>query len=589
VESVDEHEATQRFLDYACQLTGARGGWYFSVTEEGGLDARPSACTPAGFGGDAVSQLHPMALVAQGEGTIQLARADAQGHAMVFVVPVFRPGRATECFIVVVPVELESNRKLAALSQILQLLAAFVGQWRGRFSDLLHTTESVSWQYFCTVLERAATADQSPASAHLVADGLANLLQARFVAIGFGRCETSCPVAAIAPFQQFDRDAELSRSLESALAEAVLEAPDSAGEMDLVCECRGTDAAQNLRQVLKSNHLWRGPLRGAQGRIVGACIVLFDAAPSARQRQTMSVALSASGPVLDLVRRNTTVVGTWSRRLRQAYDRRTVRGRVVLAASFVSLLLFLFAVPLPYRLTCPCDVQPLTRRFVVAPYEGRLEAAYVEPGDVVAAGQILARMDAADIRLEVAGLEADLQRAKKQRDSSLAARETAAAQIAFLEMERLKLRIDLLHERMNHLDIRSPTDGVVISGEPRKLQGARMTMGQTLLEVGPMGDMVLEVAVADGDIARAHVGSPVRFRLESAPLQTLHGELVRIHPRAEQREGRNVFVGQVRLSPDQEDLRPGMRGRAKLLAGHRPLFWILFHRAWENVLLRFGW
>ncbi len=262
--------------------------------------------------------------------------------------------------------------------------------------------------------------------------------------------------------------------------------------------------------------------------------------------------------------------------------------RTTLTIAALGLGLAVFAVPLPYRLNCPCEVQPVTRRYVVAPYEGRLESALVEPGDEVLAGQILARMDAAEIRMEMAGLQADLQRATKQRDSSLASRETAAAQIATLEMERLQLRIDLLQDRIDHLDIRSPTDGVVISGDPRKLQGARLTIGQTLVEVGPLEGMVLEVEISDKDIAHSRVGAPVRVRLESLAFQSLRGKLTRIRPRSEQRDGQNVFVGHVDLLREQELLRPGMRGRAKIAAPRRPLFWILFHRTWEHLLLRFG-
>jgi multidrug resistance efflux pump len=198
-------------------------------------------------------------------------------------------------------------------------------------------------------------------------------------------------------------------------------------------------------------------------------------------------------------------------------------------------------------------------------------------------------MDGADIRLEMAGLKADLQRATKQRQSALASRETAASQIARLEMERLQLRIDLLQERMDNLEIRSPTDGVIISGDPKKLQGARLTLGQTLIEVGPIGETVLEIAIRDADISYAREGLPVRFRLEALPSVRFQGELGRIHPRSEQRDGRNVFVGEVAMAPNKELLRPGMRGRAKILAARRPLFWILFHRAWEQILLRFAW
>ncbi len=39
---------------------------------------------------------------------------------------------------------------------------------------------------------------------------------------------------------------------------------------------------------------------------------------------------------------------------------------------------------------------------------------------------------------------------------------------------------------------------------------------------------------------------------------------------------------------DGVDLRPGMRGHAKLESGSRPLAWLVFHRAIEQILFRIG-
>jgi multidrug resistance efflux pump len=230
----------------------------------------------------------------------------------------------------------------------------------------------------------------------------------------------------------------------------------------------------------------------------------------------------------------------------------------------------------------------VTRRFVAAPYEGRLETALVEPGDWVTKGQTMARMDAREIRLELASVEADLVRAIKQRDTAMASRETAAAQMARFEMDRLELKVQMLKDRMDNLEVKSPTDGVVISGDPKKLEGSRLTMGQTLVEVGPLGDMFLEVGIPDESISYTKVGQKVWFRLESLPRASFHGVLTRVHPRSEERESENVFVGEVRIESDNKLLRPGMRGRAKISAGRRSLFWVLFHRAWEQVLFHLG-
>jgi multidrug resistance efflux pump len=234
-------------------------------------------------------------------------------------------------------------------------------------------------------------------------------------------------------------------------------------------------------------------------------------------------------------------------------------------------------------------VQPVKRRYVVVPYDGRLEAALDEPGDLVAVGQTLALMDGREIQWELGTLNAELKRAEKNHDTALAAHETAQAQMARLEAERLRLKIRLLEERLGNLEIKSPIAGIVIGGDPKESAGARLTMGQTILEVGPLDEMAVELSIPEEDIAHVQLGQQVRFRLTAHPLRTYDGTIDRIHPRAETRDTENVFVAQVKVCNADASLRPGMEGSAKIATARHAWGWNLFHKAWDSVLFRCGW
>src|SRR5581483_4853647 len=106
---------------------------------------------------------------------------------------------------------------------------------------------------------------------------------------------------------------------------------------------------------------------------------------------------------------------TWARLVQQA----GLWGwrRLATAAAIASLVL---AVPLEYRISCSFTLEPVSRRFVAAPFEGIFEKSLVKPGDMVQRGQLLARMDGREVRWELAGLDADRSRADKSRDSNLA-------------------------------------------------------------------------------------------------------------------------------------------------------------------------
>ena len=73
------------------------------------------------------------------------------------------------------------------------------------------------------------------------------------------------------------------------------------------------------------------------------------------------------------------------------------------------------------------------------------------------------RIDAREIQWELDGLLAEYRRVTKTRDSALANRQVAEAQLAKLEMDRIELRTQLLEHRIRHLEIKSPIDGVVVS------------------------------------------------------------------------------------------------------------------------------
>lgn len=146
----------------------------------------------------------------------------------------------------------------------------------------------------------------------------------------------------------------------------------------------------------------------------------------------------------------------------------------------------------------------------------------------------------------------------------------------------------MLNQRLDKLEIRSPVDGIVMGGDPRKLEGARLSMGETLLEVGPMDKLVVEVEIADEDISHIRADQQVRYRLDAMPWQAIQGQISLVHPRSENRNNQNVFVAEVALDNQDLAIRPGMRGRVKIRTDNHPLGWNLFHKSWNGLVTFIG-
>lgn len=248
-----------------------------------------------------------------------------------------------------------------------------------------------------------------------------------------------------------------------------------------------------------------------------------------------------------------------------------------------SVGLMILCIPFPHNINCDCQIELTRRRFVAAPYEGVLEKTVVESGDIVTKGQTLARMDASQLRMEMSGLQADLERERKKRDAALARRNVAESQIANSEMKRLSSEIAIISKRLAHTEIRSPIAGVIVSGDMDKAEGAPLETGQNLFEVGPLEKMLVEIHIPESDIQYVRPGMPVNFTFNAFPFETFSGTIEKIHPRAEVLDHQTVFVAQVQLQNKNGNLRPGLKGHAKITSDRNPLGWNLFHKGLEKA------
>jgi len=577
----DRVEVIARLVSHTRQLTPALAVVYFPRDSTGELAADPLCRDPEGVGEVTLNQLYVLALRAEQQAAVQIAQSRGEDMRVAIAVPVYSPERACEVLLAVYADDGQDIGNLSGRVQLLQLVAAHLGQWR------LENTQRPN----AALVELVATLAQSERcprftdAAAVIANHLAVGGNARLAAVGLRKIGGLCRLSALSHQLQSERGAPLVVLLEAVLAEALDGEP--ADQVTLPdAPIRESDAVRQLKQFAQVAHVYRWPLRDGQGQAAASGVVLCDHPLSLSAQAQLRADCSLLGPHLAALRLRRTSA---TARMRQALQMIPPQRRRTCAVGAFLLAALAFVVPLPARVKCTCEVQPAMRRYVTAPYEGTLASAVVEPGDEVQRGQVLAEMDGTELSLELTALKSERLSWQSQGDIARANGNVAEARIAGYEVDYRDQRLKMIADRLANLQVRSPLDGVVISGDPSKLQGARVTIGQTLVEVGPMQDMIVEVAIADEDVDRVRPGQSVKFRLESLPLRSFYGELVRVHPRAEQRDGANVFVGEIRLQQIDAQLRPGMRGHAKLSAGYQPLAWILFHRACEQVLFRLGW
>ncbi|MHB8956930.1 MAG: efflux RND transporter periplasmic adaptor subunit [Pirellulaceae bacterium] len=496
------------------------------------------------------------------------------------------PGRAGDCLVAAFDDE-------ASLSQTalltLQAVTAQIGAWQVARDAGVNEAAALRVAALIELLGRIETTRTPREACRLLADELQIYLGCQQVVIGLCRRGSStCRVEAMSHVDAFHPNSEETRSAQAALQEAI-----ARGDLSLWPapndESRfGLKAHEQYASSRRAEVVVGCPLRDERGEVQGAW--LMAGVPAALCRDdVLSLLRAAQVPVASALQLLVRAQPGRTRRLLSGLSDwiRQRRGQAIIVA--VAIAGAAMCVPVPHRVACDCQLEPVTRRFIAAPFEGPLQETFVRPGDLVTRGQLLARMDGREIRWELSGVQADLYRAAKQRAGHVASHEAGEAEVARHEVDRLQFREQLLQARDQELEIRSPVDGMIVSGDLKDAEGMPLKVGEVLFEVAPLDAMIVELAIPEDDVTYTCENMPVRINFDAFPLHAYRAHVERIHPRAELRDEQNVFIGDVRLENPRQALHPGMRGHARIRAGTARLGWILFHRPLVAALQWLGW
>lgn len=421
----------------------------------------------------------------------------------------------------------------------------------------------------------------------VIVNHICRLFEAEQVAFSYVDSAGTNRLIAISDVEQLELGSEVSKTAQAACDRAIQLA------QALVYPATESDADQSmmLEQYCRVNRIGGGvciPLFRDDKTPIGA-ILIGGKADRICQPKFLEYASRViellSGHLNTVLKANRSAASSAKEGIAR-FLKRSIGKKMLMLIGVLALAML---IPMPYRIGADCQLEPVVRRFVAAPYDGILETSLVESGAIVEKDQLLARMDGRALRIELLGVQADLQAARKRRDSALAIGNVAQSHIARSEMKRYESQIELLKERLQNIEIRSPIKGIVVSGDLDKAEGAPLNVGQSLFEVGPLDEMVAEIRIPESEIRFVKPDSRVTIKLNAYPFRTFVGTVRNIHTRSEIVDDKNVFVAEVIMENGEFQLRPGMQGTAKIKSGTYPLGWNLFHNAWEKARYWLVW
>ncbi len=240
--------------------------------------------------------------------------------------------------------------------------------------------------------------------------------------------------------------------------------------------------------------------------------------------------------------------------------------------------------------TATGDIEPVLDVNVGCQISGIISKLFVDWNSPVKQGQLIAQIDPSIYKANLLQAEGQLanaqanyelvrvntERSRQLFKKSLIAQadlDTAEAQLlqADAQVKIQSATLSLARVNLDHCDIFSPIDGVVISRQVDvgNTVAASLSAPTLFMIANDLTKMQIIGAVAEADIGSVKIGQSVNFTVDAFPNQPFHGRvsLIRNAPQTQQ----NVVIYQTIIDVNNPDLklRPGMTANVSIIIAER--------------------
>jgi biotin carboxyl carrier protein len=262
-------------------------------------------------------------------------------------------------------------------------------------------------------------------------------------------------------------------------------------------------------------------------------------------------------------------------------------GRLGLTGGILLIGLWLVFGSLTYRPICTARVIAENMVQMTAPANAKLLKAYVQPGQEVQAGQLLAEFDTTETTLQLQSLEREIASAEVEVRRSITARDTSSAALHKARVGVLMTQAAGLQERVERARLLAPENGTIVRADLEKRVGQMFAPGDMVLEFAPKGGWNLEIQVPDDIGTLVQSGQTGTFAAASYSSRSMPFEIQYVGGTAQVVDGHNVFIAQAPLAERPEWMKSGMEGTARISTVEKPVWWVLAHRVIDWCRLSF--
>lgn len=215
-------------------------------------------------------------------------------------------------------------------------------------------------------------------------------------------------------------------------------------------------------------------------------------------------------------------------------------------------------------------LEALSEAPAIAKVGGEIRAILIEEGDVVKAGQVLARLDARELQLTVAQAEANVKKLEQQhrRNKQLSSYKLVSEgdmDTLKFELKALRSSLDLAKLQLSYSQIRAPISGVVAARHIKV--GNTLSAGDIAFDITDNSQLQAKIHVPQDELSRLKAEQRASLFFDALPDQRFQGTVQRVSPTVDTQTG-TVRITVAVNDPDNQ-LRPGMFGRFNIVYDQR--------------------
>lgn len=203
---------------------------------------------------------------------------------------------------------------------------------------------------------------------------------------------------------------------------------------------------------------------------------------------------------------------------------------------------------------------------VTAKVGGEVVELLVEEGDLVEAGDVLARLDGDRLRLEMERAQANLRKLEQEYNRSLQLFDrglvsSGAFEDLKYELASLRAVFRLSELEYDYTKIRAPIDGVVAHRHLRL--GNTITANEPAFRVTALDPLIAYIHIPEREFRRLEPGQEAELSLDAIPGQAFRAFVKRISPVVDPATG--TFKVTMEVPGGDPRLKPGMFGRFNII------------------------